>query len=199
MRYLKFKPAKSLTPFIECYFIWEGEAPEQIEVQSPPNCFGAIVFNYGDPTWASQNSSDLLTVPASFICGLFTSNFRRVMKGKIGMAGIVFKVTAIHNIFGIRMSTLVNSRMPLDLLIGADAEKLSESIHLESTDEARIKRFGTLSNRVAHATTIDWQDVVFENGLHDQSHLVKEFKEFNKMNPSEYHQNHNEMTRFVKS
>jgi AraC-like DNA-binding protein len=267
MRYVKFKPAEPLAQFIECYFIWEGEAPEQIEVQSPPNCFGAIVFNYGDPTWAYQNSSDLLAVPDSFICGLFTSNFRRVLKGKIGMAGIVFKPTSIHNIFGLRMSTLVNSRMPLDLLISSDAEKLSESIRKESTDEARIKileafilprlgeakkklsiidecvdfinssngsvtvdevaskfkisrryiekqflekvgvspkfyarikRFGTVSNRVAHATNIDWQDVVFENGLHDQSHLVKEFKEFNKMNPSEYHQNHNEMTRFVK-
>ncbi len=268
MRYLKFKPAEPITQFIECYFIWEGEATEQIDVQSPPNGFGAIVFNYGDPTWASQNSSDLLAVPDSFICGLFTSNYRRVMKGKIGMAGIVFKTTSIYNIFGIRMSTLVNSRMPLDLLIGENAFNLSESIRLETTDDARIKileafllpriseakkklslidecvdfinsnngsvsvdevaskfkisrrylekqflekvgvspkfyarikRFGTLSNRVAHSTTVDWQDVVFENGLHDQSHLVKEFKEFNKMNPSEYHLKHNEMTRFIKS
>src|SRR5687768_2311109 len=139
MRYLKFKPAELLTQFIECYFIWEGEAHEQIEVQSPPNCFGAIVFNYGDPTWAYQNSSDLLAVPDSFICGLFTSNFRRVLRGKIGMAGIVFKPTSIHNIFGVRMSTLVNSRMPLDLLIGLDAEKLSESIRQQSTDNDRIK------------------------------------------------------------
>jgi methylphosphotriester-DNA--protein-cysteine methyltransferase len=63
---------------------------------------------------------------------------------------------------------------------------------------ARIKRFGTLSNKVAHLEKVDWQDVVFETDLHDQSHLVKEFMEFNKMNPSEYHQKHREMTRFLK-
>jgi AraC-like DNA-binding protein len=63
---------------------------------------------------------------------------------------------------------------------------------------SRIKRFGALSNKVAHSEKIDWQDVVNENGFHDQSHLIKEFKEFNKMNPSDYHQNHTEMTRFVK-
>lgn len=238
-----------------------------MEVQSPPNCFGAIVFNYGDPTWAHQNSTEISSVPDAFICGLFTSNYHRVLEGKIGMTGIVFKPTAIHAIFNIRMSHLVNSRMPLDLMIGPLAENLSKEVKGEVTDEgririlenfmlsrleegkkkmsiidevvdfinakngsvsveavaskfkvsrryvekkflekvgvspkfyARIKRFGTLSNKVAHAEKIDWQDVVFETALHDQSHLVKEFMEFNKMNPSEYHQKHREMTRFVK-
>ena len=44
MRYQKFPPFKDLKPFIECYFVWEGEAAEQMEVQSPPNCFCAMVF-----------------------------------------------------------------------------------------------------------------------------------------------------------
>jgi methylphosphotriester-DNA--protein-cysteine methyltransferase len=267
MRYQKFKPDPILAPFIECYFIWEGEAQERLEVQSPPNCFCAIVFNYGDPTWAYQNSTEILPVPDAFICGLFTSNYHRILKGKIGMAGIVFKATAVHSFFGIRMSSLVNSRMPLDLLLGTEAERLSAAIRACSSDEgrvqiletfvsdhleeakkkismmddvvefidahkgcvsveevaskfkvsrrylekqflekvgvspkfyARIKRFGTLSNKVAHAEKIDWQDVVFETDLHDQSHLVKEYMEFNKMNPSEYHSKHREMTRFLK-
>jgi AraC-like DNA-binding protein len=267
MRYQKFKPDPVLAPFIECYFIWEGEAKDRMEVQSPPNCFCAIVFNYGDPTWAYQHSADILPVPEAFVCGLFTSNYCRVLQGKIGMVGIVFKPTAIHSFFGIRMSSLVNSRMPLDLLLGAEAEKLSAVIRGCSSDDrrvqilesfvsgyldearkkvslmddvvefiddrkgcvsvdevalkfkvsrrylekqflekvgvspkfyARIKRFGTLSNKVAHAEKIDWQDVVFETDLYDQSHLVKEYMEFNKMNPSEYHLKHREMTRFLK-
>lgn len=267
MRYQKYPVAMELQPFVECYFIWEGEAKERLDVQSPPYCFGAIVVNYGDPTWAYQNSTEPNLVPEAFICGLFTSNYHRVLKGKIGMAGIVFKPAAIHNFFNIRMSTLVNGRMPLELLLGSSSHQLLSDIkkgisdvnrteilekfalrYLEegkkklsiideavdyinlhkgiiSVDEvaahfkisrrylekqflekvgvspkfyARIKRFGLLSNKIAHNEKIDWQDVVFENGFHDQSHLVKEFKEFNKMNPSEYHQNHKEMTRFVK-
>jgi AraC-like DNA-binding protein len=267
MRYQKFQPQPSLSPFVECYFIWEGEAPKQLDVQSPPSCFSAIVFNYGDPTWAYQHSSEVLSVPDAFVCGLFTSNFHRVLKNKIGMGGIVFKATAVHALFGVRMSTLVNSRMPLDLLVGETAKEVLNAISKETTeigrikimeefilpfiqegkkraslfDEvveyidglkgcvsveevaskfkvsrrylekkflekvgvspkfyARIKRFSTLSNKVAHRKKIDWQDVIFETDLHDQSHLAKEFMEFNKMNPSEYHQTHREMTRFLK-
>jgi AraC-like DNA-binding protein len=268
MRYQKFPPVAALRPFVECYFVWEGEVLKKTEVQSPPNCFGAIVFNYGDPSWAYQHTSPVTPVPDAFVCGLFTSNYHRVLKGKIGMVGIVFKPSAVHNFFNLRMSNLVNSRMPLNLLIGKDADALLVSIQKESTDEerikqledfvllrlpeakkrlsiideaidyidenkgailvdevsnhlkisrrylekqflekvgvspkfyARIKRFGILSNKVAHSEKIDWQDVVLESGLHDQSHLSKEFLEFNHMNPSDYHQHHHEMTRFLKN
>lgn len=267
MRYKKFSPASELKPLVECYFIWEGNAREKTDVQSPPNCFDAIVFNYADPTWAYQHSTEICLVPDAFICGLFTSNYHRVLKGKIGMAGIVLKPTAVHNIFGTRMSTLVNNRMPLELILGdrvlhlqqiicdanGDEEriKILEQLLLEVSadyktrisviDEvvevidqhkgsitvddlatrfgvsrrylekqflvkvgvspkfyARLKRFSEVSNRVAHAKTVDWNDVVDESGFHDRSHLTKEFLEFNKMNPSEYHQKHQEMTRFVK-
>lgn len=268
MRYQKFVPAPVLTPFIECYFVWEGDVSEKTEVQSPPNCFGAMVFNYGDPTWAYQHLQPVAPVPDAFVCGIFTSNYHRVLNGKIGMVGIVFKPTALHNFFNIRMSNLVNSRMPLPLLLGEEANVLLTSIKNERGDEARIqhleiflhqqlpeaksrlsiideavdyidqnkgailvedvathlkiskrylekqfltkvgvspkfyariKRFGILSNKVAHNEKIDWQDIVLESGLHDQSHLAKEFLEFNRMNPSDYHQQHHEMTRFLKA
>lgn len=267
MHYEKFAPSSALTPFIECYFVWEGEAKERIEVQSPPSGLGAIVFSYGDPTWATQHSTTEIPVPESFICGLFTTNYQRILSGKIGMFGIVFKIPAIHNFFGLRMSTLVNARMPLELLLehndaalpgkmknAGDVEtriRLSEEFllprvpaaraNLTIIDEAhawideknglvtvdevsekfgiskrylekqflvkvgvspkfyaRIKRFGALSNKVAHNENIDWQDIVFQNGFHDQSHLAKEFMEFNKQSPTSYHRNHHEMTRFVK-
>jgi AraC-like DNA-binding protein len=267
MRYQKFAPPNELLPFVECLFTWEGVAPEKVEVQSPPSGFGAIVFNYGDPTWAYQNSEEVLPVPNAFACGIFTSNYHRVLLGRIGMFGIVFKPCAIHNFFGLRMSTLVNSRIPLGLLPGVHAqEMLVQTIAHKNTDDlvqivsqlllprlteattrvsiiddavdfisqkngsvsvedvatrfriskrylekqflikvgvspkfySRIKRFGTLSNKVAHSEKVDWLDVAFDSGFHDQSHLVKEFMEFNKLSPSEYHKKHQEMTRFLK-
>jgi AraC-like DNA-binding protein len=267
MRYQKFFPSAQLMNFVECYFIWEGQTETRKEVQSPPSCYGAIVFNYGDPTWAYQNSSDLTLVPDGFICGLFTSNYHRILNGKIGMAGIVLRATAIHNFFGIRMSTLVNSRMPLEFLLGTQASRLLQEIRTGSSDEERIltlqnlmltylaqgkqrlsiideavelieqmngnlsidevasrlriskrylekqflskvgvspkffsrlKRFGMLSNKIAHNEKIDWQEIVSEYGFHDQSHLIKEFLEFNQTNPTHYHQYHQEMTRYIK-
>jgi AraC-like DNA-binding protein len=267
MRYQKFPPSEELKPFVECYFIWEGETKEPLDVQSPPNSFAAMVFNYGDQYEAYQNSTAKTAVPKAFVCGLFTSNYHLVLKGKIGMAGIVFRPSALHNFFGIRMSQLVNSRMPLELLLQARAQSLWINVNAALNDKerikileefahshlpeaktklsiideslelidhhkgsisveavanqlkisrrylekkflekvgvspkfyARIKRFGLLSNKVAHSENVDWQDIVFESGLTDQSHLVKEFMEFNQMNPTDYFVKHNELIRFVK-
>lgn len=267
MRYQKFSPKSELIPFVECYFIWEGEVPEGLKVQSPPNAFCSMVFNYGDPYLASQNNAPPMEVPNAFLSGQFTANYTLEMKGRIAVAGIVLKPCTVHNIFGSRMSELVNSRVPLSFFPGLPVDVLRSAIKNELSDEgkitileqlmtsylpvvksnisiideavdfidscrgcisveavaeklnvsrrylekkflekvgvspkfyARIKRFGSLSNKIAHQEKIDWQQIVLEYDFHDQSHLVKEFIEFNQMNPSQYHSLHSEMTRFVK-
>ncbi|WP_194774566.1 helix-turn-helix domain-containing protein [Pararhodonellum marinum] len=76
-------------------------------------------------------------------------------------------------------------------------KKFQEKVGITPKLYARIKRFGYLSNKIVHNQKVDWQDIVFENGFHDQSHLAKDFKAFNQMNPSEYYQNHRELIRFV--
>ncbi len=267
MRYQKFQPVSELRPFVECYFVWEGEAKEPMEVQSPPNSFTAIVLNYEKPYEVFLSANKPVTAPLAFVAGLSTSNYRLVLKGKIGMVGIVFRASALHNFFGVRMSQLVNSRMELSLLLGTEAVLLWGNAKIQRRDEARIKilqdfvfahlaeaksrlsiideavelidqfkgcvvvediaahlkisrrylekkfiekvgvspkfyarikRFTTLSKTVAYSEKFDWQDLVFENGLHDQSHLVKEFLEFNRMSPSEYFEKHHELIRFIK-
>lgn len=267
MRYSKFPPAAELKRFIECYFVWEGKTEKRLEIQSPPNGFSAIVFNYGDPNRARQNSGEELAVPKAFACGQFTSNYELILEGEIAMTGIVFKPTSLYNFFECRMSALVNSRMPLNLLLGEEAGELWNAIRVKTSDDSRIailqdflirrlpeaktrmsvvdeaveymddhngcvtvedmaehfkvskrylekqflekvgvspkfygrvRRFSVLSNKVAHSEKIDWQDVVFENGFHDQSHLVKDFIEFNKMTPSDYHRHHRELIRFIR-
>ena len=267
MRYQKFQPVPELGPVVECYYIWEGEAPDGLKVQSPPNAFSSMVFNYGDPYLAWQNSNPAVQVPRAFISGQFTSNYTLELSGRIGMAGIVLKPCSVHNIFGSRMSELVNARVPLSFLPGVPEEILWNAVKDQTEDEgrikileqlvmsylpvakcnisiideaveyidackgcatveavaeklnisrrylekkflekvgvspkfyARLKRFGTLSNIIARQEKIDWQQIVHEYDFHDQSHLVKEFIEFNQMNPSQYHLLHREMTRFVK-
>lgn len=267
MRYQKFPPAAELSSFVECYFVWEGETKESLDVQSPPNGFNAMVFNYADLYEAYQNGGQRMSVPKAFASGLFTFNYHLVLRGTIGMVGIVFKPSSLHNFFGTRMSQLVNSRMALELLIHEKAESLWSKVKSERSDKervnlleeyvqsllpntkerlsvideavelidhhkgsipvgavadqlkisrrylekkflekvgvspkfyARIKRFVNLSKEVAYNEKFDWQDIIFKYGFHDQSHLVKEFMEFNQMNPSDYHMKHNELIRFVK-
>lgn len=266
MHYQKYPPIPSLCPFIECYFEWEGDASEAEEVQSPPNGYTAMVFNCADPYWAFQVNSDTRPVPMCFASGQFTSNYHLLMKGKIGIVGIVFKAPAMYNFFNWKMVEMVNQRVALDVLLGKEAINLYETVLSETTpghritvldnflmkhlkvaksrlsliDDAidiidnnkglitiesvanqvkisrrylekkflekvgispklyaRVRRFSVLSNKVAHDNIIDWQDMVLEGGYHDQSHLVKEFQEFNQMNPRDYHQKHLELIRFV--
>lgn len=267
MRYQKYHSLSELQPFVECYFIWEGDADRGLKVQSPPNAFCSMVFNYGDPYTASQNNSPPMEVPKAFLSGQFTANYTLELKGMIAVAGIVLKPCTVHNMFGSRMSELVNSRAALSFFPGLPVDILWSAVKNETTDEgkikileqlmisylpviksnisiideaveyidackgcisveavaeklnisrrylekkflekvgvspkfyARIKRFGALSNKIAHQEKIDWQEIVLEFDFHDQSHLVKEFMEFNQMNPSQYHLLHRELTRFVK-
>lgn len=77
-------------------------------------------------------------------------------------------------------------------------KRFLEKVGVSPKMYARIKRFGAVANEVAHAQQVDWQKLVAEGNFHDQSHLIKEFREFNKINPTDYHKTHNEMTRYIK-
>jgi|GEM_PF-494987 len=267
MLYKKFRPVDALHAFGECYYSWDGNAPEVMTVQSPPNGYAAIVFNMGAPYSSSQGAGVLTQVPQAFISGQFTANYRLHLHGTISNVGAVLRPATLHNFFNLRMSQLVNTRASLDLIPGVDSAFLRESMrnaddlherikifeefllshlhtgksNLSIIDEAidfidankgcmsvdsvanhlrisrrylekkflekvgispkyysRIKRFSALSNEIAHGDRIDWQQIVTQYGFHDQSHLVKEFIEFNQMNPTQYHLLHKEMSRFVK-
>jgi AraC-like DNA-binding protein len=225
-----------------------------------------MVFNYGDAYQAFQGDELPRDVPTAFFSGQFTSNFHLILKGNVRIAGVVFKPSAINNLFGIRMSTLVNSRMLLNYALAEKATDLHNQIGSAKSDQvradilftflsdklkeinytptltdqavaiidqnkgniavnevaeklgvsqrslekwflekvglspkfyARIKRFSVLSNIVAHKEKVDWQEVLVEAGFHDQSHLIKEYLDFNKMNPSTYHEKHTEAIRYI--
>ncbi len=267
MRYQKFPPAHELTPFVECYFVWEGIAKEILDVQSPPNSFTSIVINYADPYQSYMGSGSKEWVPQVFASGQFTANYHLVLNGKIGMFGIVFKPSSLYNFFGFRMSSLVNSRVTLSLLLGQKSDELLAAIHEQSSDSertkiierflmdllpkaksnlsiideaidwidvhrgaievsevaehfkisrrylekkflekvgvspkfySRLKRFTSLSKHVAYSDKLDWQELILRFKLHDQSHLIKEFIEFNQMNPTDYLKKHTELIRFLK-
>jgi AraC-like DNA-binding protein len=266
MIYQKISPTPSLAPFVECIYWWENNCEGPIEVQSPPNGYNALVFNYGKPYMAGQVDCELKTVPSTFISGQLTSNYKLQIQEFIGVVGIVFKPTGVYNLFRLTMSNLVNERVDASLLLGevvnelslqiisavdykerisilfdylagklAGAEKRNEvddaidyidagngavsvfevaeklgvnkrtlekkfliKVGISPKLYARIKRFAILSNKVAHSEKIDWLDMVSEGGFHDQSHLVKEYLEFNKMSPAVYHKTHQELVRFLK-
>ena len=51
---------------------------------------------------------------------------------------------------------------------------------------ARVQRFQRLLRRVHDAADVDWADVALACGYYDQSHLIRDFRAFTGLSPSEY-------------
>ncbi len=50
----------------------------------------------------------------------------------------------------------------------------------------RIFRFNEILKQIQNNNTLKWTDIAYEFGYSDQSHFIKEFKEFSGFNPQEY-------------
>ncbi len=101
--------------------------------KAPPNGYTAMVFNSADPYCAFQLNSEARPVPMCFASGQFTSNYHLLMKGKIGILGIVFKAPAMYNFFNWKMVEMVNQRVALDVLLGKEAINLYKAVLSETT------------------------------------------------------------------
>ena len=105
MQYQKFQPLEILSPFVECYFTWDGlhTAEQELVIESPPSGFCSIVFNYGDPYFLQNKKYERLAVPLQFISGQSIYSYQLFLSGTIGTAGIVFKPAALATLFDLPM------------------------------------------------------------------------------------------------
>ena len=68
------------------------------------------------------------------------------------VTGVVLKPSALYNLFGLRMSTLVNNRIPLAMLSDEDASRLADTVNLHASSGGRVSALRTfLMNRVDDA------------------------------------------------
>src|SRR5688572_1977095 len=77
--------------------------------------------------------------------------------------------------------------------------KFTEKVGLTPKQYCRIVRMAHISHIVAHHEEIDWQDLVYKGGFHDQNHFIKDFKALNTLSPAKYHQEHSELIRLLRS
>ena len=115
MIYQKFRPCELLQPFVECYFIWESfdELSDNLIVESPPTGFCSIVFNSGDQYFLQNKKYERLAVPKQFIAGQSIYSYKLFLSGKISIAGIVFKPTALTAIFNLPTYEYTEERIPM--------------------------------------------------------------------------------------
>ena len=139
MYYQKFEPKNEHSNIVECYFIWEGHSNGEITIESPPNAFSSIVFNYNNPYKISTVKYERKDVPQSFICGQAIRNYTLHLEGKIGMAGIVFKPAGIFHILGLPMYEFTGERLPLEKCVPHHYLQYEDLIKSASTNQEKVR------------------------------------------------------------
>lgn len=140
MVYCKYQPSIVLLPFVMCYYVWESQEAVEValEVHSPPNGLGGMVFNYGDPYQVQLPNAKWENVPRSFIVGQFTKNYTLRLSGRPGMIGIAFRPAGLSNVLGVPMIAFTNLRIELKLVLGSEAAQVEQRILESKTSQQRI-------------------------------------------------------------
>jgi AraC-like DNA-binding protein len=130
---------ESLSDFVECVYIWQGNPEKPYTIESPPNAYGSLVFNFGDPYTISTPKLSKRLLPPIFIAGQSTRNYKLHLMGKIGMVGIVFKPTGLYHFFRIPMREIKDDRIEVKELIPTFDERIMQKISLTPEKEDKIK------------------------------------------------------------
>ena len=140
MFYQKFQPSSLLQPFVECYFVWENNLAidQPIMVESPPNGYASMVFNYGECYQVFNEKNQAIPTTTNFLSGQYTKSYQLQIKGKIGMIGIVFRPAAINTIFGLPMYEFSNIRVNLNDVLGKEIDQIQDRIAEAKTYQKRI-------------------------------------------------------------
>ena len=183
MRYKKFFPCSILSPFVECYFIWdsEGSLETTMVIESPPNGFCSIVFNYADPYYLQNKKYERLAVPMQFISGQSIYSYKLFLEGEIGVAGIVFKPAALATIFHLPIYEYTEERIDLYKVFKKSiVDKYANEIKISSEEQKvhLLEEFLMQQYRIQKPEP-DYIDqaanfIVEHNGLLQVSDLLKD-------------------------
>jgi len=141
MLYKKFTPSSFLEPFVKTFYVWEctiaGGSP--FVVESPPNGYASMVFNYGNAYRVINDKYSNQMVPGSFLAGQSTKRYQLQLEGNIGMIGVVFKPAAVNTIFGLPMYEFSDERIDLSDVLGQSVSFLREQVQEAETAEQRVQ------------------------------------------------------------
>jgi len=142
MRYSKFLPSTLLSPYIECYFVWESQddVTEDLVFESPPNGFCSIVFNCGDSYYLQNRKYERLEVPPSFIAGQAIYSYKLFFNGSISMAGIVLKPAALATLFNLPAYQYTEERIDLkQVFMPALIERIANELKATAGEMLKAK------------------------------------------------------------
>ena len=142
VHYQKHTPSKLLANFVHCYFVWRSKAlTHQLQIDSPPAAFPAIVFNFGGSSKllsGNDTPSEYVEVPRVFLSGQSIRNYTILIDPPIEQIGIVFRPTALHRLYGLNMYEFTNGRLQLEDVLPHQFKFLADELTTVASDDMRI-------------------------------------------------------------
>lgn len=184
MIYRKFKPADWLAPFVECYFLWHssGENVADFTVESPPTGYCSFVINSGDEYFVQNKKYERLATPKQFISGQSIYSYRLSFRGRIDIAGIVFKPAALATLFDLPTYEYTEERIPLkNVFKAATVDNLARPLAagIEDNEKAKLLEAFLAAQFPGKKPQPDMIDnaanlIIEKNGLVDVGQIMKE-------------------------
>ena len=109
-----------------------------ITVESPPNGYASIIFNYGTPYRVFSQKLNGELVPKAFLTGQATHSYQLLLSGMLGMAGIVFHPTGLSTLFGLPMYGFSDERIELRAILGSRIDEWHHKIGEATTPASRV-------------------------------------------------------------
>jgi len=140
VRYEKLPPPPHLLPYVECFYAWEitAVASGSLLLESPPNGFTSLVFNYGHPCEVAVGTKKYSPTHRAFITGQASQNYFFRISKPVGQVGIVFRPTAIATLFGLPMYEFTDERHDLTAVLGNEITTLQQKIEDSADTTGRI-------------------------------------------------------------
>jgi AraC-like DNA-binding protein len=141
LNYSEFAPKKELQPFVDCYWLLEGETQsgdQPFREKVLPHAHPEMVFVYGNSFKASFGDEAPRRMPRSFIVGQIDKYINLETTGTAGALGVKFKPDGLYQLLQLPMSAFTNRSLILTDVLGNSATELTDRVVSAQTPVERI-------------------------------------------------------------
>jgi AraC-like DNA-binding protein len=141
LTYREFVPSEALKPFVDCYWLLEGEPQplnQPVREKVLPHAHPEMVFVYGNTFKASFGDDKPRRMPRNFIVGQFDKFINLETTGTTGALGVKFKPDGLYQLLQLPMTAFTNRSLILTEVLGESAVTLTGQIMAADSALSRI-------------------------------------------------------------
>ena len=139
MLYQVFPPGRPLSPFIDSYFVLEGNPWEGYQrVKLTPGGSSGIIVQYGDLLRLDNGIHKNELLSECFVFGQLRKYAFLEASGGLKLLGVHFKPTGFHRLFGIPMAPFTDRGVDAERVLGSAAAHLPDEVREAGDAPARV-------------------------------------------------------------